>query len=221
MTNTANYQPREGSVPARLIAHMKERGESCSRNAIANLLNIDRKNVINNLAAAVAHGMLVRDGDIYSLPRGTATRAAADLQNAWGVGAKPAFPAAPPRAGDPPPKPPRKTAKSPGHALATVPARGAPSPITAVAHIEPIDLQPASLRQVGGTHYKQMAVQPWDVVDGWPLELRIGYYRGNALKYLMRMGSKDHELQEVQKCQHYVAKLIEVLRERDGQVAAA
>lgn len=69
-------------------------------------------------------------------------------------------------------------------------------------------------RQVGGDHYKSMGVQPWDVVDTWPREQRIGYYRGGALKYLMRMGSKDESPQEIAKGQHYIQKLLEVLNEQ-------
>jgi len=68
--------------------------------------------------------------------------------------------------------------------------------------------------QIGGDHYKNMGVEPWDVVDTWPLEQRIGYYRGNALKYLMRMGSKDDPYTEIEKCQHYIQKLLEVLQEK-------
>lgn len=70
-------------------------------------------------------------------------------------------------------------------------------------------------RQVGGDHYVNMGVQPWDVVDTWPREQRIGYYRGGALKYLMRMGSKDETAQEIKKGQHYMEKLLETLREND------
>ena len=71
----------------------------------------------------------------------------------------------------------------------------------------------ANAKQVGGTHYKAMGVEPWDVIDTWPIEQRIGYYRGNALKYIMRMGSKDQSDQEVQKGLHYLEKLVEVLKE--------
>lgn len=71
----------------------------------------------------------------------------------------------------------------------------------------------ASNRQVAGRHYRDMGVQPWDVVDSWPREQRIGYYRGGALKYLMRMGTKDENAQEIAKGQHYMEKLLEVLRE--------
>ena len=76
-------------------------------------------------------------------------------------------------------------------------------------------------RQVGGDHYKSMGVQPWDVVDTWPIEQQIGYYRGNALKYIMRMGAKDTAKQEAGKAGHYVQKLVEVLEAwemKDGEV---
>jgi hypothetical protein len=69
--------------------------------------------------------------------------------------------------------------------------------------------------QIGGTHYKDMGVEPWDVVDTWPLEQRIGFYRGGALKYVMRMGTKDENVQEIRKGAHYMQKLVEVLQERD------
>ncbi len=75
------------------------------------------------------------------------------------------------------------------------------------------EIDAANARQVGGDYYKRMGVQPWDVVDTWPLEQRIGYYRGNALKYLLRMGSKDDAPQEIGKGIHYLEKLLEVLKE--------
>lgn len=71
----------------------------------------------------------------------------------------------------------------------------------------------ANERQVGGTHYKDLQIQPWDVVDTWPLEQRIGFYRGNAIKYIMRMGAKDENVAEIGKAQHYFEKLLEVLNE--------
>lgn len=72
----------------------------------------------------------------------------------------------------------------------------------------------ANDRQVGGEHYKRMKVQVWDVVDTWPLEQRVGFYRGNALKYLMRMGVKDAQPVEIGKGIHYLEKLLEVLQEK-------
>lgn len=67
--------------------------------------------------------------------------------------------------------------------------------------------------QVGGDHYKMLGVEPWDVVDTWSHEQRVGFYRGNAVKYLMRMGSKDETPIEAAKGMHYLEKLIEVLTE--------
>jgi hypothetical protein len=66
-------------------------------------------------------------------------------------------------------------------------------------------------KQVGGEHYKSMPIEPWDVIDTWPLEQRIGYYRGGGLKYVMRMGTKDEAPQEIGKGKHYLEKLLEVL----------
>lgn len=69
----------------------------------------------------------------------------------------------------------------------------------------------ANEKQIGGDHYKKMGVEVWDVVDTWPLEQQIGYYRGNALKYTMRMGTKGDSAEEIGKAKHYSEKLLEVL----------
>lgn len=74
-------------------------------------------------------------------------------------------------------------------------------------------LPPANELQFGGSHYKDMGVEPWDVVDTWPIEQQIGYYRGGALKYIMRMGAKDVSVQELRKAGHYIQKLIERLEQ--------
>ena len=72
----------------------------------------------------------------------------------------------------------------------------------------------ANERQVAGEHYMKMDIEPWNVIDTWPIEQRIGFYRGNALKYIMRMGSKDEAAQEIEKAGHYIEKLSETLEER-------
>jgi hypothetical protein len=76
-----------------------------------------------------------------------------------------------------------------------------------------LSLKLAKKEMVGGTHYLDMGIQPWDVIDTWTQEQRIGFHRGNSLKYLMRLGSKDEQLQEAKKARHYIDKLIEVLSE--------
>lgn len=81
---------------------------------------------------------------------------------------------------------------------------------------EKLDAAKVKERQEGGEHYKQMGVQPWDVIDTWPIEQQIGYHRGNVLKYTMRLGNKDERLQEAKKIRHYADKLIEVLERTYG-----
>jgi hypothetical protein len=65
--------------------------------------------------------------------------------------------------------------------------------------------------QVGGTHYKDMAVQPWSVMESvlTPEEF-IGFLKGNVIKYSMRQGKKD-ATDDTNKCRHYQQKLAEVL----------
>ena len=75
--------------------------------------------------------------------------------------------------------------------------------------------QRANDMQFGGDHYKNMGVEPWDVVDTWSRAQRIGYYRGGALKYIMRMGAKDESPMEIAKGKHYMEKLLEVLEQGD------
>lgn len=75
------------------------------------------------------------------------------------------------------------------------------------------EVKTANAKQVAGKHYMKMDIEPWNVIDTWPVEQRIGFYRGNALKYIMRMGTKDERLQEIEKAGHYIEKLTEVLQD--------
>lgn len=64
--------------------------------------------------------------------------------------------------------------------------------------------------QVGGSHYKEMGVQPWDVMEAvLTREEFIGYLRGNIIKYAMRQGRKDEN--DAGKALHYMQKLAEVM----------
>ena len=65
-------------------------------------------------------------------------------------------------------------------------------------------------RQVGGSHYKDMPMQPWDVMQAvlTPDEFR-GYLKGNVIKYAMRAGRKDGS-DDAGKAQHYRQKLAEI-----------
>jgi hypothetical protein len=64
--------------------------------------------------------------------------------------------------------------------------------------------------QVGGSHYKDMFVQPWDVMQAvlTPEEFR-GFLKGNIIKYSMRQGKKA-DSDDVGKAKHYMQKLHEV-----------
>ena len=63
--------------------------------------------------------------------------------------------------------------------------------------------------QVGGTHYKDMSVQPWTVMEAvlTPEEF-IGFLKGNIIKYSMRQGRKDSD--DGGKALHYLQKLEEM-----------
>lgn len=58
--------------------------------------------------------------------------------------------------------------------------------------------------QVGGTHYKTEGMAHWDLVD----QHDVGYLAGCCTKYLTRF-RKKHGVQDLQKAQHYIEKMIE------------
>ena len=57
-------------------------------------------------------------------------------------------------------------------------------------------------KQIGGQHYKDHAIQPWDIIDIF----KLNFYEGNALKYLLRR--KDNRIEDLGKCIHYLEKQI-------------
>lgn len=64
-------------------------------------------------------------------------------------------------------------------------------------------------RQVGGDHYLNMGIQPWDAMKAWmPIAEYRGYLRGNALKYLARAGHKGSALDDISKAQHFIEELL-------------
>jgi hypothetical protein len=69
----------------------------------------------------------------------------------------------------------------------------------------------ANSRQVAGTHY-QSALQHWDIVDTWG----VGYLEGCCTKYLSRFRKKNG-LQDLQKADHYLQKLIEARSDHERQ----
>lgn len=62
----------------------------------------------------------------------------------------------------------------------------------------------SNIFQIGGTHYKDKAIQPWDYIAA----NNLGYLEGNIVKYVTRYKEKDG-LSDLHKARHYLEKLIE------------
>jgi hypothetical protein len=94
-----------------------------------------------------------------------------------------------------------------------MPARGVAAPVKKLSdcYVAPEKAQPQSAddTQVGGTHYKDMGVQPWTVMQAvlTPEEFR-GFLKGNLIKYAMRAGVSGSD--DAGKAGHYQQKLKEV-----------
>jgi hypothetical protein len=59
--------------------------------------------------------------------------------------------------------------------------------------------------QVGGSHYKEQDIQPWDAIHAWGL----GFFSGNVVKYVARHHKKGG-VDDLRKARHYLDKLIEL-----------
>lgn len=69
--------------------------------------------------------------------------------------------------------------------------------------------------QVGGSHYKTKAIQPWDFIAS----NKLPFLEGNVIKYVARWKDKNG-LQDLEKAQHYLQKLIESEKEAQAIVEA-
>lgn len=74
----------------------------------------------------------------------------------------------------------------------------------------------ANETQVGGDHYKDKAVQPWDYIVG----NELGYLEGCIVKYISRHKAKGG-LEDLRKARHYLDKLIEVEESKTPKVGRA
>jgi|TARA_R110000744_G_scaffold57335_2_gene120494 hypothetical protein len=59
-------------------------------------------------------------------------------------------------------------------------------------------------KQIGGSHYKDMAIQPADFIN----KNKLFFAEGNAIKYICRHQSKG-KLQDIKKAMHYLEMIIE------------
>ena len=65
-------------------------------------------------------------------------------------------------------------------------------------------------KQVGGTHYKDMKIQPAQFIN----ENNLPFAEGNAIKYICRHQHKG-EVKDLEKAKHYIDMIID--RDYDGQ----
>ena len=59
-------------------------------------------------------------------------------------------------------------------------------------------------KQIGGTHYKDMKIQPSEFIN----ENKLLFAEGNAIKYICRHASKG-EVKDLEKAKHYIDMIID------------
>lgn len=67
--------------------------------------------------------------------------------------------------------------------------------------------------QIGGSHYKEFKIQPWDYI----IHNELGYLEGNVIKYVSRWDKKAG-IEDLLKARHYLDKLIEQAEPRVGAI---
>lgn len=69
--------------------------------------------------------------------------------------------------------------------------------------------------QVGGTHYAEMRIQPWDAINVWSTpEMVLGYHINTSVSYLARFRAKGG-LQDIKKAHHHLSELIRYFEEEE------
>jgi len=63
-------------------------------------------------------------------------------------------------------------------------------------------------KQIDGTHYKAMGIQPWEIIE----KNHLDYFEGAILKYLLRWRTKDGVI-DLDKIIHYVERMKEMAQE--------
>lgn len=63
----------------------------------------------------------------------------------------------------------------------------------------------ANQQQIGGQHYRQTPIQPWDYIAAQ----NLGFFEGNVVKYVTRWRAKNG-VDDLRKARHYLDKLIEL-----------
>lgn len=67
-------------------------------------------------------------------------------------------------------------------------------------------------KQVSGSHYKKLSIQPVEYIYANNLD----YFQGNVVKYVTRWKEKGG-IADLEKAKHYIELYIELLQDHDGQ----
>ena len=66
--------------------------------------------------------------------------------------------------------------------------------------------------QIGGDHYKNLAIQPGEYIT----KNRLNWYEGNVVKYVTRHQSKNRK-QDIEKAIHYLQLMLEQYEDLYGR----
>jgi len=72
------------------------------------------------------------------------------------------------------------------------------------------DQNGALMKQVGGSHYKDKAIQPIEYIHA----NKMGFCEGNVVKYITRWREKNG-LADLEKAKHYIEMLIDLEKSLD------
>lgn len=73
-------------------------------------------------------------------------------------------------------------------------------------------------KQVGGSHYHELGIQPWTAMEAWgTLEELRGYHKNTAIAYLARERLKGGT-DDIRKAHHHLSRLVEILDEAEEEL---
>jgi hypothetical protein len=61
-------------------------------------------------------------------------------------------------------------------------------------------------KQEGGTHYKDLAIQPVEYIQ----KNNLSYLQGNVIKYITRYNKKNSPIDDLNKAKHYIDLILEL-----------
>lgn len=62
-------------------------------------------------------------------------------------------------------------------------------------------------------HYQSQNIEVIDIIDDFSLD----FYKGNVVKYVLRSGKKDKEIQDLKKAHWYLSRLISNIEKEQGK----